>query len=60
MSVVPPAGAFGTILSRALDVARTLNAGKSPSTSELNLLQIAIKAAGLYAKTAGNLMVTNG
>jgi hypothetical protein len=60
MSAVAPAGAFGTILGRALDVARTLNSGESPSASDLASLQIAIKAAGLYTKTAGNLMVTNG
>jgi hypothetical protein len=60
MSVVPPAGAVGTLLSRALDVARTLNGGKTPSTKDMDALQTAIKAVGLYTKTAGNLMVTNG
>jgi hypothetical protein len=60
MSVVPPAGAVGALLGRALDVARTLNAGKPLKASDLAALQTAIRAVGLYAKTAGNLMVTNG
>lgn len=60
MVVIPPPGVFGTLLGRALDVAKAVVAGKTPSASDLSALQTAIKAIGLYAKTAGNLMVTNG
>jgi hypothetical protein len=60
MAVTSPAGVFGTLLGRALDVAKKVLAGKAPSANDLSALQTAIKATGLYAKTAGNLMVTNG